>query len=248
MPPATQAIEELIERYGKLVFHVIYGLTGCWEESQDLTQETFLQALKAIDAARAGRGECFQAKAWLLRIATNTVRMHWRRQRRARIVLFSELQAERYALGSREQAEEPPAAALEEIQGADDPGTLIAERDMVQRCLTHLPATLRLPLFLTIVAGFSTREVAHMLDLREVTVRQRLTRARKLFQRLYLQESGETLCETGRPAQRTHSVIRLRGHPRHRSAASTPAVLSAQARAATPGPTTRKDREEYAYA
>jgi RNA polymerase sigma-70 factor (ECF subfamily) len=219
IPQAAQAIEELIEHYGKLVFHVIYGLTGRWEESQDLTQETFLQAFRAIDEARVTSGERFHAKAWLLRIAINTVRMSWRRQRGTQIVLFSEWQGEHDARRPRGQAEEIPATAQEEIQGADDPGSRVAERDLIQRCLAHLPETLRLPLFLTIVAGFSTKEVARMLDVREATVRQRLTRARKLFQRLYLQESGERLHEVGRPAHRTHRVPRPRGHVRHQSAA-----------------------------
>jgi RNA polymerase sigma factor (sigma-70 family) len=219
LPQAAQAVEELIERYDKLVFHVIYGLTGRWEESQDLTQETFLLAFRGIDAARATSGPQFQAKAWLLHIAVNTTRMFWRRQRGTQIVLFSELQSEHDAGRPRGQAEEILAAPQEEIQGADDPGSHVAERDIIQRCLAHLPETLRLPLFLTIVAGFSTKEVARMLDVREATVRQRLTRARRLFQRLYLQESGEMLREGGRPAPRTHRVPRLRGHLRPRSAA-----------------------------
>jgi RNA polymerase sigma-70 factor, ECF subfamily len=218
-PQAAQAVEELIERYGKLVFHVIYGLTGRWEESQDLTQETFLRAFRGIDAARAASGPQFQAKAWLLHIALNTTRMYWRRQRGTQIVLFSEWQGEHDAGRLRGQAEEMPIAPQEEVQGADDPGAQVAERDIVQRCLARLPETLRLPLFLTIVAGFSTKEVARMLDVREATVRQRLTRARKLFQRLYLQESGEMLHEGGRPVYRTHRVPRPRGHLRHRSAA-----------------------------
>ena len=46
---AAQAVEELSREYGKLVFHTIYGLTGDWEESQDLTQDTFHQALRSID-------------------------------------------------------------------------------------------------------------------------------------------------------------------------------------------------------
>jgi hypothetical protein len=31
--PAAQAVEALIYDYGRLVFHVIYGLTGDWQES-----------------------------------------------------------------------------------------------------------------------------------------------------------------------------------------------------------------------
>src|SRR5438105_4018938 len=90
--PAAQAVEALIAEYGKLVFHTIYGLTGDWEESQDLTQDTFVQALKAIDAARAKSGTQFHAKAWLLRIALNTVRMQRRRQNLFRFIPFSRMQ------------------------------------------------------------------------------------------------------------------------------------------------------------
>src|SRR5438105_15264251 len=97
--PAAQAVEALIHEYGKLVFHTIYGLTGDWEESQDLTQDTFHQALKAIDAARATSGIHFHAKAWLLRIALNTVRMQRRRGSIFRFIPFSRMQEER-----REQA------------------------------------------------------------------------------------------------------------------------------------------------
>jgi Sigma-70 region 2 len=58
---AAQAVEQLIQAYGNLVFQTIYGLTGDWEESQDLTQDTFLQALRAIDSARATSGADFQS-------------------------------------------------------------------------------------------------------------------------------------------------------------------------------------------
>jgi RNA polymerase sigma-70 factor (ECF subfamily) len=50
--PAAQAVEAPIYQYSRLVFRVIYGLTGDWHESQDLTQDTFIQAFKAIEAAR----------------------------------------------------------------------------------------------------------------------------------------------------------------------------------------------------
>src|SRR5574340_1513737 len=94
MMPAAQAVESLIHEYGKLVFQTIYGLTGDWEESQDLTQDTFHQALKSIDSARAKSGVHFHAKAWLLQIALNTVRMQRRRHKIFRFVPFSRLQKE----------------------------------------------------------------------------------------------------------------------------------------------------------
>ena len=95
MIPADQAVEELIQQYYKLVFHTIYGMTGNWEESQDLTQDTFHQALKAIDAARTASGNQFREKAWLLRIALNTVRMQRRRHNLFRFIPFSSMQTRR---------------------------------------------------------------------------------------------------------------------------------------------------------
>src|SRR5215471_16602812 len=92
MMPAAQAVESLIHEYGKLVFQTIYGLTGDWEESQDLTQDTFHQALKSIDAARSKSGAQFREKAWLLQIALNTVRMQRRRRNIFRFIPFSRLQ------------------------------------------------------------------------------------------------------------------------------------------------------------
>src|SRR5207253_1322959 len=79
---------------GKLVFPTIYGLTGDWVESQDLTQDTFHQALKSIDSTRAKSGSQFRAKAWLLQIALNTVRMQRRRHNIFRFIPFSRIQKE----------------------------------------------------------------------------------------------------------------------------------------------------------
>jgi RNA polymerase sigma factor (sigma-70 family) len=216
---AAQAIEALIENYSKLVFHVIYGLTGQWEESQDLTQDTFLQAFRGIDAARAKAGAAFQAKPWLLKIAVNTVRMAQRRQRTLRFISFADLQQQPF----ERTTEESPA--YEEIAEADDMETTIAERDVVHHCLQQLPRALCAPLLLSIVGGFSSGEIAAMLDLKEAAVRQRLTRARKSFQRLYAQECGEHISIGGTaPRSRIH-LSRSRDVRMHRPAALVSARL-----------------------
>ncbi len=203
MMPAAQAVEALIQEYGQLVFHTIYALTGEWEESQDLTQDTFHQALKAIDAARAdreARGEQFYAKAWLLRIALNTVRMQRRRRNLFHFIPFSSMRskAQTENAGGEESADEALQAQAAPVQpigyGAtkgDDPARLVAEQDAVQRTLARLSEPLRICLLLSIVDDFSTTEIADMLDLQEAAVRQRLARARKQFQQIYALESNE---------------------------------------------------------
>jgi RNA polymerase sigma factor (sigma-70 family) len=195
--PAAQAVEALIHEYGRLVFRVIYGLIGDWHESQDLTQDTFVQAFKAIEAVRQASGAHFHAKAWLMRIALNAARMSRRRRGLVRFVPFSTLRQEEQEghdadlVGERLAPVQPAGYGMS--GAAEDPADLIAERDAVMRTMTQLPETLRICLLLSVVAGLSSHEIARTLGLGEAAVRQRLSRARRLFQQLYLLESGEAI-------------------------------------------------------
>jgi RNA polymerase sigma factor (sigma-70 family) len=199
---AAQAVEALVHEYGKLVFHTIYGLTGDWEESQDLTQDTFHQALKSIEAARAKSGAQFHPKAWLLRIALNSVLMQRRRRSIFRFIPISRMQQHEQATDERLATSASTLDILRERAAAvqptgygiteqDDLETLVAEQDAVRRTLARVSEPLRICLVLSIIGQFSSSEIATMLGLEEATVRQRLTRARKQFQQLYRLESGE---------------------------------------------------------
>jgi len=206
MLPANQVVEALIAEYYKLIFHTIYGLTSNWDESQDLTQDTFQQALKGIDAARAASGEQFHAKAWLLRIALNTVRMQQRRRALFRFVPFSAFHQEtkvQEASASAENHESEldalyaQAAPLQPqgygVHRCDDPAEVVTEQDMVRRTLAKIPVSQRKCLLLSIVAGLSTSQIADLLEIREDAVRQRLSRARQQFRQIYEYESKEHL-------------------------------------------------------
>lgn len=224
--PAAQAVEALIHEYGKLVFHTIYGLTGDWEESQDLTQDTFHQALKAIDEARAKSGAQFHAKAWLLRIALNMVLAQRRRQSLFRFIPFSRMQkheqdgtqAESYT-ATLELLQEQAAAVQPGGYGVgarDDLEAQVAEQDAVRRTLARLSEPLRLCLVLSIIGQFSSREIATMLDLEEAAVRQRLVRARKQFQQFYLLESGEEVADPTATARNVRPARSARELPTER--------------------------------
>lgn len=222
---AAEAVEALSREYGKLVFHTIYGLTGDWEESQDLTQETFTQALKSIDAARARADGPFHAKAWLLRIALNTVRMQHRRLNIFRFIPFSRLQRQdKHSQGGFEndssELNEQAAPVQPAGYGAtedEDPQTLIAERDAVQRTMARLSENLRVCLLLSVVGQFSIAEIAALLDLEEAAVRQRLARARKQFQQFYALESGEEVFDGTVPVRQGTRKTQPAHNPENKS-------------------------------
>jgi hypothetical protein len=83
-----------------------------------------------------------------------------------------------------------------------------------------MPEGLRLPLLLSTVAGLSVPEIERVLNLNEVAVRQRLSRARRMFQSLYAYESGEQVlnqeveprqAQTGLSASRRIGAHSLQG-------------------------------------
>jgi len=73
-----QAFGELYDRYAALTFRHFHCLVGDRQTTEDLTAQTFLQALQAIGRYEE-RGIPFQV--WLLRIARNLAINHWRIRR-----------------------------------------------------------------------------------------------------------------------------------------------------------------------
>lgn len=59
-------LEDLMNKYGKLVFSICYNLTKNYFDAEDLAQDTFLAAYKSGDKFYEG-----SEKAWICRIATN---------------------------------------------------------------------------------------------------------------------------------------------------------------------------------
>ena len=205
--PTAQDVEALIHEYQKLVFHTIYSLTGDWEESQDLTQDTFHQALRGLESARATSGGDFHPKAWLLRIALNTVRMQRRRRSIFRFIPFSRIQEggvpQENDTETLAQLALPVQPAGYSSNTGGDPADLIAEQDAVQRTLAQMPDQYRECLLLSIVGGLTPTEIAQTLALKEPAVRQRLSRARKQFQQLYTHENGEELYDANNSQKKT---------------------------------------------
>lgn len=74
----------LYEAYHADIFRFVLRRVGRMELAADLTQQTFLKAMLAMDGYTS-RGVPF--RAWLYRIALNEVRMHWRKRQEVVIEL-----------------------------------------------------------------------------------------------------------------------------------------------------------------
>ena len=71
------AYREMVRRYSPPVFDLIYRMVRHRELAEDLTQETFVKAFRALDRHGPER----KPSAWILRIANNTAIDYVRRKR-----------------------------------------------------------------------------------------------------------------------------------------------------------------------
>ncbi len=159
------ACAECIEHFGAGIYRLARQLTDDEADAEDVVQETFLQAFKAIDSfeGRSALG------TWLYRIAYNTAMMH-RRGHHAAVSLEENLQ------------EEEGATIPEQLYDwccLPEPDLQTAEvRAELARAIAELPETLRVVFIQREQEGLSTEACAEALQVSVDVVKQRLHRAR----------------------------------------------------------------------
>ena len=79
----TEAAGRLFDKYYREVLGYIYHCTFNSVVAEDLTSNVFLSVFRYL---RRYRWRQASFRAWLYRIATNEVRMHWRRQKHIKMV------------------------------------------------------------------------------------------------------------------------------------------------------------------
>jgi RNA polymerase sigma factor (sigma-70 family) len=151
----------LFERYGNVVFRFLAAQMTA-EAAEDATSEAFIAAFRTRHQYRSDA----PPRAWLLGIATNVARRHWRARRRFEVAL--ERLHQLLSVGERPTEEEPVGGR----------GQL---SEVVRGALETLPHAQREALILRAWAGLSYEEIAVVMGVRVGTVRSRISRARESF-------------------------------------------------------------------
>lgn len=175
------AYRELIRRYERPVFALIYRMVRDRETAEDLAQETFIKVLNAIGTYRPE----FKFSSWVFKIANNTAIDHLRRK-----------ELDTLSLEGSPHATTPEgveATALQVGSGDESPLETVEALELgseIERAIAQLRPEYRSCILLRHVEGRAYEEIAEMLELPLGTVKTYIHRARHEL-RLALQHLRE---------------------------------------------------------
>ena len=168
------AFETLVDRYSGDIYSLLYRLTENAEEANDLTQDTFLRALRAI---KTFRGES-ELKTWLFRIAINESRNRFRWWKRRRRDVTISIDA---PVG---ESETRISDTLADHAISPEESTLSHERESaISMALLEIQDVYREAIILCDIEGFTYEETAMALGIGIGTVKSRISRGREELRR-----------------------------------------------------------------
>jgi RNA polymerase sigma-70 factor (ECF subfamily) len=162
----STAFDALVRKYQHRIVGLIGRYVSDWSECQDVAQEAFMRAYRALPNFRGDA----QFYTWLHRIAVNTAKNHLVAQnRRPPTDDIDAGDAEQYDVGMR-------------LRDTDTPEHELLRQEIeltVMRAVETLPEDLKVAITLREVDGLSYDEIAQQMGCPIGTVRSRIFRARE---------------------------------------------------------------------
>jgi RNA polymerase sigma-70 factor (ECF subfamily) len=168
------AYRELIRRYQRPIFSLLYRMVRDRELAEDLAQETFIKALNAIGSYRPE----YKFSSWIFKIANNAAIDHLRRRE------LDTLSLEGSPHASTPEAIE--ATALQIGDRGESPLDEVAARELggeIEAAIGRLRPEYRACILLRHVEGRAYEEIAQILSLPLGTVKTYIHRARHELRR-----------------------------------------------------------------
>ncbi len=165
------AFEEIVERYQRLVFSIIYHYVGGRDLVEDLAQEVFLKVFRSL-ATFDMRGPL---KSWVSRITANTCLDELRKLRRQKVYTFTDLSGD-------------DESRIEDFFEQFTSKGLLTENDvsdlfvLLEKLLGRLNDKDKMAFVLREMEGLSYADVAQAMKMTEVAVRIRISRSKKKLQ------------------------------------------------------------------
>jgi len=172
----TAAFDGLIELYSAKLYKVAYALLGSRQDAEEVVQDTFLRAYRALGAFR---GES-SLETWLHRIALNLARnkYQWNHRRGGGLNVSLSLPTDSDGGDSGQETEQDvPDRRME-------PDLVLEHEEIgknIMKALNGLPDNLRETMLLRHVNDMPYEQIARKLDCKVGTVKSRLSRGREML-------------------------------------------------------------------
>jgi RNA polymerase sigma-70 factor, ECF subfamily len=173
------AFAQLVQRYQRRVFNLVFRMLQQYEEANEITQETFLAAWQGLPSFRGDA----RFPTWLYRIAYNCS-LKQLEQRKRDQALQTAMQAEQLL-----ECTDDDNRADAQLEAHD-------RQALVQEHLSQLPAKYRIVLVLRHLQEMTYEEMAEILTVPIGTIKTHLFRARNLLKQRLLAFDSERSTRT----------------------------------------------------
>lgn len=155
------AAEELVDLYYQQIYVYMRQLGHNHQVSEDLTQETFLQAWHHIGQLHDRKA----LKGWLYRIAGNASRLYWRRHKETKAISI--------------EGFDVPVSSRDDCNNAEDNEQL----ERLENAIARLPMKMKQAVILHYLQKLTIAEAAEAAGIRKGTLKSRLSRALEVLRR-----------------------------------------------------------------
>jgi RNA polymerase sigma-70 factor (ECF subfamily) len=157
---------QLVELYSPMIYRLGLKMLNNAQDAEDILQETFIKAYRHIGNFD-GRSSI---STWLYRIATNEALMLLRRKRPEEISFE--------APSTHETEPQEPLQIVDWCCLPEEEFLSTEGRARLDQAVEKLPVSMKVVFVLRDIEGLSTRETAQVLEISEMAVKTRLSRAR----------------------------------------------------------------------
>lgn len=173
---------ELVEANTGQIYRLGLKILGDPQDAEDILQETFIKAYRALPDFD-GRSSL---STWLYRIATNEALMLLRRRGKGEQISIEEPQDD-------VEIEQEPLQIVDWCCMPEEELISSEARAYMEQAVDRLPNSMKIVFLLRDIEGLSTRQTAEVLNLTEVSVKTRLSRARMRLREMLTEYYAEKM-------------------------------------------------------
>jgi RNA polymerase sigma-70 factor (ECF subfamily) len=165
------AFAEIVHIYKDRIVNYLYQVTGDYQKAADLSQETFLRVFFKANKYRP----IAPFSSWIYTIASNLAKTELKKNRRANLVSFDDIQ--------------PGLEASTPSEESTDSGLI----KNLRQALEALNPRYRIPVVLKDIEGYSQEEIAEIIQRPVGTVKARISRGRNILKKQLEKATKENL-------------------------------------------------------